>query len=50
MYEIMEIIGNDFKSVVAIDKLSIAIYEKHYLMKQNPGKEYVILDEKGLKI
>ena len=50
MYEIVEVTNDDFKPIITMDNLAAAIYEKHYLIKQNPNKEYIILDEQGLKI
>jgi hypothetical protein len=50
MYEIVEVTNDDFKSVVAIDNLAAARIELEYISKQNPNKEYIILNEQGLKI
>ena len=50
MYEIVEIVGDDFKSVIVIDNLVMARQELREISKQNPNKEYIILNEQGLKI
>lgn len=49
MYEIVEIVGDDFKSVIVIDNLAMAREVIREISKQNPEKEYALLDEMGLE-